>query len=401
MSGYTEYLTEKEYRISPCNDDYTEKLIEAARSFRPFSEALDEFLIQHGYEGDITNVKSKINYLKQRFEAAGIPFDARLPKKWYNEGVRAEKRETAFKICFAFGLDIPGTQEFFRKVYLQRGIDCHDIIEAIYYFAIQNGLSYGEAMEIINKAPKAERENIDFDSDVLFTAAIKDELDRFRTADELLGFISDNISKFGYNNATAYKLIKGVWSCISADDGLADREEKLLFLNRKGERKKRSVWDIYKQIFGLEYYDHDETEAVFSLKKADRTLAPILKNNDIISAEAGQAFPDRQGLEGIINGEHKSAEVVRKTMILLVFYKFYASRIIKNGNEYCAPVPDDDERCRAEIDNYLAESGYPELYDGNPYDWIFLAAMRDDYPLDAFRAFMAEVYLNHQEKQEE
>ena len=46
------------------------------------------------------------------------------------------------------------------------------------------------------------------------------------------------------------------------------------------------------------------------------------------------------------------------------------------------------------INRLLLDASYPELYEGNPYDWIFLYASQDAYPQDAFRSFMREAYLN-------
>ena len=51
----------------------------------------------------------------------------------------------------------------------------------------------------------------------------------------------------------------------------------------------------------------------------------------------------------------------------------------------------------SDINKKLSESMYPALYEGNPYDWIFLFAAQDEYPMDAFRFFMREVYLDKEE----
>ena len=64
--------------------------------------------------------------------------------------------------------------------------------------------------------------------------------------------------------------------------------------------------------------------------------------------------------------------------------------------EYAAR-PDDVRRCIASMNRFLVDAGYPELYEGNPYDWIFIFAVQDEYPLEAFRFFMREVYLNKEE----
>ena len=32
------------------------------------------------------------------------------------------------------------------------------------------------------------------------------------------------------------------------------------------------------------------------------------------------------------------------------------------------------------------------MYEGNPYDWIYMRASYDKYPLDTFRYYMGEVF---------
>ena len=42
---------------------------------------------------------------------------------------------------------------------------------------------------------------------------------------------------------------------------------------------------------------------------------------------------------------------------------------------------------------FLSDAGYPALYAGNPFDWIFMYSAHDDCPLEALRFFMRELYL--------
>ncbi|MCD8027976.1 MAG: hypothetical protein LUF02_04810 [Erysipelotrichaceae bacterium] len=58
----------------------------------------------------------------------------------------------------------------------------------------------------------------------------------------------------------------------------------------------------------------------------------------------------------------------------------------------------DADRCMDEMNRYLLESGFSTLYVGNPFDWIFMYALQDDYPLEAFRDFMSRVYTNNEHK---
>lgn len=120
---------------------------------------------------------------------------------------------------------------------------------------------------------------------MLFTESIIKEINRFKSKEELIQFFNNNLEQFGYNNATAYKYIMKIWNEIKKSKGLAEREKALLFPNLinngdKTESKKRSVWDIYLQILGL--YDFDYDNSPLFVLDTDRTLKPILKNNDLL-----------------------------------------------------------------------------------------------------------------------
>ncbi len=80
-------------------------------------------------------------------------------------------------------------------------------------------------------------------------------------------------------------------------------------------------------------------------------------------------------------------------MILLVFYEYWTKILLHKGNCSYYANHKDSERCYAHINRYLVDAGYPTLYEGNPYDWIFLFAMQDDYPMDTFRDFMKQLYF--------
>ena len=64
MGQYTEQLKNVQYEISMEDDNYTEKLLAVAKSFRSFGEALDVFIVQKGFFGDITNVEEKVSFIK-------------------------------------------------------------------------------------------------------------------------------------------------------------------------------------------------------------------------------------------------------------------------------------------------------------------------------------------------
>lgn len=402
MDDYTQLLSTDAETLSPDDDRYEDELLRIVRSFRTFSKALTQFICRNGFNGQPDNTEEKLLFLKQRFKAAGIPVPREI-NGWFTNG-KSVRRDTAFQICFAFSLNVEQTDEFFRKVYLERSFDCHSIREAVYYYCIRNGLKYQKAAELISHFPKEMKGQITEGREVLYTGTIIDFINSCKNEDELTAFLNEHIEQFEYNNATAKKHIQSLWNVISCENGLAYREGVFLAqaynMNHGDEdnyvtspNKGASTWTIYSQILGLDNHQSD-------ILKANRSIKPLLVNNDLLSPLAEASFPDRDGIEKITNSQHVSHERIRKLLILLEFYTYWARLVVEKKNELYEADKTDSERCLDRINSYLLDCGYPELYAGNPYDWIFLWALNDNNPLPAFRYYMREIYAAKQEAYE-
>ena len=69
MDTYTESLENRARDISPEEDiDYSRALVEVVSMFRNFDEALDTFIISHGYSGDRHDVDEKTSFIKAKFQ---------------------------------------------------------------------------------------------------------------------------------------------------------------------------------------------------------------------------------------------------------------------------------------------------------------------------------------------
>ncbi len=89
---------------------------------------------------------------------------------------------------------------------------------------------------------------------------------------------------------------------------------------------------------------------------------------------------------------------MRKALILLAFYAFWVTLALERRDGTYAAKGGDADRCQSKINHLLTDSGYEELYAGNPYDWIFMYALNDSFPLSTFREFMLELDLNKLEQ---
>lgn len=440
MSQYTELLNIKAETLSPDDDGYEESLLEISALFRGFDEALTSFIEDHGYKGDLTDVSAKAQFISEKFKNANMETPRNL-KGWFVP-VKKLDRNTVFQLCFAFGLTIEETNNFFRCVRYDRSFDCHTINEAVYYFCMRNGFSYSEAKEIIDHIPKFEKAKaIPERDEVLYTGIIKDYIESIDDKETLIKYIKDNINDFQYNNATAIEYIQDLWTEISKADGLAAKEGSIIerTYNRFEDKRKKkeykhapllrgqefdtrsaeviaeeirqqeeevkpydyvvagsdaSTWIIFSQIIGLANYQ----ENVYANA---RSLTSVLSENKLMPLKSAYCFPSRQNIDKLIRGDLVSDnEIIRKMLIFLVFYAYWADLITKQNDALYLAKPSDSERCLDTINNRLLNADYPELYAGNPYDWLFLWSLNTQSPLVAFRTYMGEVFAIKEEDTE-
>lgn len=381
MPTYTNLLQSQFQEISPYDENFTEELLSIAQLFRLFSDAMDEFLLEHGYAGNIDDVEAKVAFIRKTFEQASMtpPRETRL---WFTEK-QPIQRDTAFQLCFAFGLDGGETDEFFRRTFArERSFDCHQVTEAIYYFCLINGYNWTDAQEINGQIPLSNQKNPG--TTVVYTSSIVDELKRLSTKEELVAWLQENVNLFNTNNATAYRMIRDMWEQTAGKNGLlmqeshrfismaddaASDQSTPLKVGKDGVR----LWDAYLAIFQLNRKQVDKLPG-------ERTIRPILAK---LHEAAQDSFPDRQGMTKILQGEHLSYERVRKWLILLIFYTWWAQRALNTGGYEAGQK--DGQRFLSFMDQALVEAGYPEMYVGNPYDWIFFFCAQDQEPLRLFR----------------
>ena len=423
MSQYTELLNIEAETLSPDDDDYEEKLLEISSLFRGFGDALTDFIKEHEYKGNENDVTAKVKFLNEKFKASNIK-PPRDIKDWFSPNKKIS-RKTAFQICFAFGLNVNETNEFFRTVQFERGFDCHDIDEAVYYFCIKNRLSFFDAQAIIGQIPKTAKIKAIPNREVLYTGTIVEYINSTNDKEKLIKYITDNIDDFKYNNTTAIGYIQKLWDDISKPNGLAEKEGSILDeFNRFEDKSKKkenetdirlkevvesevndqvknvrpndfvvadsnsSTWIIFSQIIGLSNYQENEFAVKF-----DRSLSSVLSGNRLLPLKADYCFPNRQNIDKLIRGDLVGEnEIIRKMLIFLVFYTYWAKLIVDYNDELYKAKLSDSERCLDMINNYLLDAGYQELYAGNPYDWLFKWALNDEYPLNAFREYMNEVF---------
>ena len=313
--------------------------------------------------------------------------------KWFSEDININK-STALQLSFVFGLEVEETEDFLRRICLSRGFDLHDMEEIVYYMVIKLKTDYKTLQMMLENLPDVDVQRIPDDDKAFYTGDIAGEVKNISSMEETAAYIVRNAERFAYKHVTAAKMLKRMWLKISGENGIAAAERRAFQVELPETGKSNgfdtslSVWTIYLQMIGL--YGPNVRKAA-----GGRNIRNILTDSGLIHAFAVYCYPDRDGLEKVLNGVRISDERMRKLLILLSFYEYLAGKAVARGNR--AVSGRDAENCRLRINDILLSSGYQTLYAGNPYDWIFLFALENDDPLTTFREdFMQEIYFDRQ-----
>ena len=101
MPAYASVLQKPLGTIFWEDDNFMEELLQVVRLFRPFSAAITEFISEHGYQGDTSDIDAKVAFIRAAFAKADM--DApREVREWFTLQ-QPIKRDTVYQICFAFG----------------------------------------------------------------------------------------------------------------------------------------------------------------------------------------------------------------------------------------------------------------------------------------------------------
>lgn len=370
--GYTERLEDSLFQIYIEDDDYSDLIeyLNSEETFNSFGEGILR-LVKIKYPNvEIDTLLSKI---KELCKENDVPFSdigsLNTVKGWINKGVRPKKadltRDSLYALAFALELSAEETEILFKKVYLDRSFDCRNFKEVIYYYCIKKSMKWEKAKSLI--------EGVQFKSDVeneatVFTCAIKNGLSTVEDDEDLLEYISSYQHNLSLKNKAAYCFL----------------DELLKKANEKAQQEAEKWWedaDGSSRFKGQNKESNNFTyEVITSLKVNGEKGTVTLFKNARLPKEIRNRFPEA----GTLSKKNMTYEEIRKLIILLFSYIFWSNAQEKK-------VKDVFEEYEEALNKYLLDSGLPNLYAGNPYDWLFLYCAMEERPLDAFRNILSEV----------
>lgn len=427
---------------------------------RPFCEGLTMLLEKpcSGYSGDLTNSKEKADYLYKQMRMLPSDVTKTTVKSWI-EGKHAPSitpttRQRMYEICFALHLSFEDVTWFFHHVYLDRSFNCHTIKEAVYCYCFQHQLPYSTALTLIQKVQNAPEPNTPAETIQNYTRFIREQLSSFQSEGELLHYLIANKHCFRIWNQTALSYIQTFLTEIKGpmeDKDSLDRLKKSLFHHRHQvqlcdrEKKQRkedeeqlknsdneinylALCDKPKELqsYGLllqELYVDSLTssfdtvgEAVldnlkqkqafsndFLLERLLGTKDGVQKNKQLPES-IKRNFPSKMTMSAVLNMEKaqisESYDAIRKVLILLKFYIFWC-KVNLTPQDYAEFSPEElTSIYLEETAALLSDCGYENLYAGNPYDFLFLAAAHNKISPLGFLRETVETLLNSMDEEE-
>ena len=341
---------------------------------------------KNGFQEDKSNADALAKFILKLGEERNAPLSSlNTIKNWLKKAPPAANqsgRENVYILCFALGLNAKETKEFFLKAYLERPFNYKNTHEAVYFFCMNNRLSYAEAQRMIEKIESApEVENDDAEQ---VTEQIGYDISLIATEDDLVKYLITNRSGFNVQSLTASRKIKEL---IEECKDLAKKEYKLL---HNGDISVENVDELLTVITGYYARETVNGEKLYKQSISKSKLPELIRKN----------FPQREQFKQIEDGK-ASFDTIRKALIMLKFYSFFADALIhkaedlENGLFY---------EFVDETNELLAECGYVQLYWRNPYDWLFgycAYGAADPNPLNEFKTVIDIFYLDDEDTYKE
>ena len=319
------------------------------------------------------------------------------------------------------------TKWFFGHVYYDRAFNCHTIEEAVFYYAFRNNVGYQEALEIIDTiyASNSTIESIS-PSEISayptenYTLFVQEHISDMHSKEEIIDFLTANKDNFNEWNKTAFANLNNLVKTLIVSDAA---KKEIHNLKRLLTRRINSNNIDNSEHIRINHYDKCGlimNEILYDAKKSsssDKYIYETINGKNVcsntfilerlLSSSTGlpkspdipyivrNNFPNKKVMSDILSEQKvslsKSYDGIRKMIILLDFYSFWVN--IKLGisdiSEYSA-----SERFTTYIDEanaLLHKCGYEDLFEGNPYDWVFICSAKNDEPLEFFRSCVNEL----------
>lgn len=375
-------LDTKIYGYDPEDNNLSEMLRDTSFS-HSFSEGLRWLARECGFAGADSNDSTAVGEL-QRFICdanikAGEPLSTKTLQRWIagkaSPDHTVRSRNNVFLLMFVLGASLEQSVTFFRKYYYAQPFNFRSSDECVYYWCLKNGKNLTDAdtlrQEVTSVREKLQQEH-SFDEQ---TILIGKRLDELESESEVAIYIASNIRTEEVYFQTARSMY--IELLEEAKQIAANNLEKL-DSNGAQETKADSIF------YGLRKDSVDFLlTAIFGTKEKIvpvRDCDPLIREN----------FPTKAQFSRCMKEDVVNADILRKILILLMFFITYAENADTDLDSFYANV------------NYqLEECGFSVLYPADPYDRIFLTcAFVCDGPANTPLTYFREVFVKDDDESE-
>ena len=333
-------------------DDIDIKILE--HFSRPsLNEGIVKQLHNLGVKLEENNSKAILKEIKSRYEKIiGGDFPKTI-REWIINGTPPStvNKKNNFNLCILLEMNIEELSQFFLKYFLTIPFNFKSRIDSIYYYGIKNKKSYSEIAHLIELSKDYNLQ----DNSNTKTEEILQNNSYFKNDEEFLKYLK-------YHCYSSEQMFHTARNIIA--ENIKYLKETLPINSNVG---------ICENITG---YKYKETP-----KKSRKELCK----------EYLRCFPTDQTLADIVEGKKESYLTLRKTLIILYFYRYYTdffnnciNKEIDINSKIMKSVFYDFE---ADLNSILNKCGLSSLYFRNPFDQIIhICALTED-PILSFHQF--------------
>lgn len=392
--------------------------IETLENASPFADKLRERACALGYSGDLTDVKSLRSFLFQLLKKEQGIIDENnarvwkanltnwlVPQKENPAPVMPGKREAVYQLCFALQMNAHEAGEFFVKGYLERPFNFKDLRETVYFYCLNNGLSYSEAVTLFQTAQAVPFEKNTFAE--TNTAAIGYMVKESQNTDAFLDYIRLNRWSFETGSITAKnRITQLIVQCLpyaTKEHNTFNFSERLEAVAERDERVEKVSGATNYKIRKVTEENISNEEALLSViygyfAREERVVNGKKTNIYNRTLSKDSLFPKLIRERMVAHATHLSTiqkgtapdTTTRSALILFDFYHFFSSAR-ENGYTDTSEL---FEEFVDEVDALLLECGYGQLYWRNPYDWMIGYCAKAWDPIDQLRFLIDEFFLD-------
>jgi len=376
------------YAANRKDADEIEDFIRSFQDQSTFRDKLFTRMQALGFAGDFENLDETKKFLLRCFADAHIDDVVNNTiLNWLKTGRPSTSdtgKQNIYKLCFALKMGVEDTSVFFHQAVLDHPFNYKNLFEAACYFCMNTGRPYSRVKFLIDEIVKLPK-NPSQDT-IQTTARVGENISRITSEAEFIGYWLAHCSGFEAQKVTATReATKLLNRCYEVANEYCD----ILRIRGNDAAPKRvnNPDKLLQVIYGYPARSTELGKRIFKLSISKSDFPDPIKRN----------FPQRQQFENISSGS-ASYEVLRKAIIVLHFFHYFAEKAVRQIPLYGQKACDDYE---ANLNRLLDSCGYARIYYRNPFDWLFYHCASvikynssPQAPLDELQNIISTFYLD-------